>query len=419
MIRDTSGQDRVLAPSRRQQLRPLLLLGVGVLCVSGLVWAGLGGGGASKSMAADELRFSRLTQGTLVRDVATSGKIVAANAPILYSTEAGVVTLLRNPGDTVAQGDVLAIVDSPELANALQQQQSVLTGMEGELARAKLNARRDQLKANQALDMAAVDRDAAQRENRRAEQLMVNNLISKMDLEKSKDDLYKAQLLFEHAKQEAQLTKDTLSFELENKALEVERQQLVIAELQRKVAALNITAPMDGIIGNWLTEQKARLAASQPVLTVVSLTDFEAELAVPETYADELGLGMDVELNIGGTTILGQLASLSPEVRNREVTARVRFEHDAGLKLRQNQRLSARILLEHRANVLMVSRGAFLSSGGSVAYVRQGNRLLRIPVELGARSMSHVEVIAGGSAGDEWVVSDLQVFDGASEVQVN
>ncbi len=419
MIRDTSGQDRVLAPSRRQQLRPLLLLGVGVLCVSGLVWAGLGGGGASKSMAADDLRFSRLTQGTLVRDVATSGKIVAANAPILYSTEAGVVTLLRNPGDTVAQGDVLAIVDSPELANALQQQQSVLTGMEGELARAKLNARRDQLKANQALDMAAVDRDAAQRENRRAEQLMVNNLISKMDLEKSKDDLYKAQLLFEHAKQEAQLTKDTLSFELENKALEVERQQLVIAELQRKVAALKITAPMDGIIGNWLTEQKARLAASQPVLTVVSLTDFEAELAVPETYADELGLGMDVELNIGGTTILGQLASLSPEVRNREVTARVRFEHDAGLKLRQNQRLSARILLEHRANVLMVSRGAFLSSGGSVAYVRQGNRLLRIPVELGARSMSHVEVIAGGSAGDEWVVSDLQVFDGASEVQVN
>lgn len=419
MIRDTSGQDRVLAPSRRQKLRPLLLSGLALLLLAALVWAGISSGGASKSMASEELRFARLTQGTLVRDVATSGKIVAANAPILYSTEAGVVTLLRNPGDTVEQGEVLAVVDSPELASELQQQQSVLAGMEGELARAKLNARRDQLKANQAMDMAAVDRDAAQRESRRADQLMVNKLISQIDFEKSKDDLHKAELLYKHANQEAQLSKDTLSFELENKAHEVKRQQLVIAELERKVTELTIVAPMAGIIGNWLTEQKARLAASQPVLTVVSLSDFEAELAVPETYADELGLGMDVELNLGDTTIMGQLSSLSPEVRNREVTARVRFANSSTLKLRQNQRLSARILLENRPNVLMVTRGAFLSSGSDVAYVKRGDRLQRIAIKLGARSMSHVEVIAGGSAGDEWVVSDLRVFDNASEVQVN
>lgn len=419
MIRDTRGQDVPLAPSKVRRLRPVLMTGLAIALVTGLVWAGLSQERAAKSLAADELRFARLTQGTLVRDVATTGKIVAANAPILYSTEAGVVTLLRNPGDQVAEGDLLATIDSPQLTSELQQQRSVLASMESELARAELAARRQQLEANQALDMAAVDRDAAERENRRSAQLMVNNLISQIDFEKAKDDLYKARLLFEHARQEAQLIKDTLSFEMANQAHAVERQQLIIAELERQVAALNVVAPIDGIIGNWLTEQKARLAASQPIMTVVSLTDFEAELAVPETYADELGLGMQVELNLGGDLIVGQLSSLSPEVRNREVTARVRFDNQAEYKLRQNQRLSARILLEHRPNVLMVARGAFLSSGGDVAYVRRGDRLARIAVTLGARSMSHVEVVAGGVAGDEWVVSDLQEFGDAPEVQVN
>ncbi|MCU8023965.1 MULTISPECIES: efflux RND transporter periplasmic adaptor subunit [unclassified Shewanella] len=420
MIKDTSGQDTVLVPSTSKRLKLPLIIGGCALLVSALVWASLGSDSVSKSLSRSDITTAKLFVGTLTRDVATTGKIVAANAPILYSTEEGTVTLLSNPGDTVNKGDVVAKLDSPRLTNQLEQAKSLLAGMESALERAKLDARRDQLQAYQTLDIATVDLEAADRESRRGEELIQSQLIGQIDYEKGKDDLHKAKLKFKHAEQEVALMKDTLTFEIKNKALEVERQTLAVRELERQVDALNIVAPVNGIIGNWITEQKTRLSANQPILTVVDLSAYEAELAVPESYADDLGLGMEVELSFGSIKLMGKLSSISPEVRNREVTARVQFEQSDSLTLRQNQRISARVLLEHRPNVLMVKRGAFMTSGGgNVAYQIEGDLASRREVKLGSTSLSQVEVLDGGKAGDEWVISSVDPFNHAEQVRIH
>lgn len=420
MIKDTSGQDTVLVPSSTKRLKLPLLIGGCALLVSALVWASLGTDSVNKSLSRSDITTATLFVGTLTRDVATTGKIVAANAPILYSTEEGTVTLLSNPGDSVNKGDVVAKLDSPRLSNQLDQAKSILAGMQSALERAKLDARRGQLQVNQTLDMAAVDLEAANRERRRGELLIKNKLISEIDYEKGKDELHKAKLKFAHAEQEVALTKDTLTFEVKNKALEVERQTLAVHELERQVEALNIKAPVGGIIGNWITEQKTRLSANQPILTVVDLSAYEAELAVPESYADDLGLGMEVELSFGSVKLMGKLSSISPEVRNREVTARVQFVQDNSLKLRQNQRISARVLLEHRPDVLMVKRGAFMTSGGGdEVYQIEGDLASRRAIKLGSTSLSQVEVLDGGKAGDEWVISSVEPFNHAEQVRIH
>lgn len=420
MIKDTSGQDTLLVPSTTKRLKTPMIIAGCTLLVSALVWASFGTDNVSKSLSRSDITTATLYVGTLTRDVATTGKIVAANAPILYSTEEGTVTLLSNPGDTVNKGDVVAKLDSPRLSNQLEQAKSVLASMESALERAKLDARRDQLQAYQTLDMATVDLEAADRESRRGELLIQSQLIGQIDYEKGKDDLHKAKLKFAHAQQEVALTKDTLTFEIKNKALEVERQSLAVQELERQVDALNIKAPVAGIIGNWLTEQKTRLSANQPILTVVDLSAYEAELAVPESYADDLGLGMEVELSFGSVKLMGKLSSISPEVRNREVTARVQFDQSDSLKLRQNQRISARVLLEHRPNVLMVKRGDFMTSGGgNEVYQIEGDLASRRTIKLGSTSLSQVEVLDGGKAGDEWVISSTNPFNNAEQVRIH
>lgn len=235
MIKDTSGQDTVLVPSSTKRLKLPLLIGGCALLVSALVWASLGTDSVSKSLSRSDITTATLFVGTLTRDVATTGKIVAANAPILYSTEEGTVTLLSNPGDSVNKGDVVAKLDSPRLSNQLDQAKSILAGMQSALERAKLDARRGQLQVNQTLDMAAVDLEAANRERRRGELLIKNKLISEIDYEKGKDELHKAKLKFAHAEQEVALTKDTLTFEVKNKALEVERQTLAVHSSNAKL----------------------------------------------------------------------------------------------------------------------------------------------------------------------------------------
>jgi HlyD family secretion protein len=97
----------------------------------------------------------------------------------------------------------------------------------------------------------------------------------------------------------------------------------------------------------------------------------------------------------------------------------LRFSGDVPQGLRQNQRLSARIVLEARNDVLKVTRGSFLDSGGGrIAYVVRGDVASRVPIQTGASSVSEVEIIAGLAAGDRIIVSNLDAFDRIENVRL-
>ena len=81
---------------------------------------------ATISVPLDRVRVATVIRGDLVRDVSVQGRVVAAVSPTLYSTASGTITLNADAGERVIEGQVLAIVDSPELANLLQQAESSL-----------------------------------------------------------------------------------------------------------------------------------------------------------------------------------------------------------------------------------------------------------------------------------------------------
>jgi HlyD family secretion protein len=146
---------------------------------------------------------------------------------------------------------------------------------------------------------------------------------------------------------------------------------------------------------------------------------------IPESYADDLAIGMAAEINLNGETHSAKLVTISPEIENNQVTGRVRFISlsDADMiqpqGLRQNQRLTTRILMEHKQDVLMVQRGQFLeTSNGRVAYIVKNDMAERTPIDTGARSLSSVEVLNGLSLGDTIIVSGTDQFNGAQSVLI-
>ena len=414
-IQDTSAQDAQIRISRNR-FKPIL---IGVILVAALYWlvhTMLGQAGATESVERAALQIATVEQGDLIRDIAATGKVVAANAPQIYSPEEGFVTLLVRAGDTVDQGQIVARVESPELQNKLQQELSELARLEGELSRKTLESRRQSLLLNKQLDMAKVELEAAMRESRRANVSIKSNIISQIDYEKAEDELARAKLTVNHAQQEVELAKDTLAFEVESARNTLARQQLVVDELTRQVANLDIPASVDGVVGNLYVTGRSLVSVNQPILSLVDLTAYEAELNVPESYAGELGIGMDVELQIGRETLVGTLSAISPEVTDREVTTRVRFPQQALKQIRQNQLVTARILLENRTNVIKVRRGSFLQSGGYVAYKVVDDIATRVDIQVGATSMREVEVVSGLTPGDKIIVSSYQNFDQAPAI---
>ena len=417
MIKDTSAQDvQVKAPISYKKYA--IITAIVFIVVSAIAYIFLTSHSAKSSISRSKVQIAKVHVKALIRDIAASGKIVAANAPQIYSPERGFIDLKVKAGDTVKQGDTLALLQSPELTNELKQQESVLKRLEGEQQRQHLQARRQTLTLNKTLDMAQVELNAAERENRRAQLSIQKHLISQIDLEKAVDDLSRARLTYKHAQQEVLLAKDTLAFELQAAKSDVTRQQLIVDDLIRKVRNLSIKATVTGIVGNLLVQQKAAVTQSQPLMTLVDLSNFEAELQVPESYANELGLGMEVELKLGNETVMGNLSAISPEVNNREVTARVRFKGVTN-NIRQNQRLTARILLDNREGVMQVKRGAFMQQGGILAYKVDGNIAKRIPITIGATSINAVELLSGLKENDEIIISSYSDFKQADTILLN
>jgi HlyD family secretion protein len=418
MIRDTSGQDSMVAAPKKT-LRNVSFAAAALLVVAVSAQAIINGQSAAKSMNRSQVQIATVERGDLVRDVVAMGKVVAANAPQVYSPEQGFVDLQVKAGDEVTLGQVIAVVESPELNNQLSQQRSELTRLEGEVARKELDARRQTLNLNKQLDLAEVDFNAADRENRRAQLSIKQNLISQIDLEKAVDDLAKAKLTLKHAKEEVALAKDTLAFDLQAAKSTLTRQQLVVEELERQVSNLTITATVSGIVGNLNVQPKALVTKNQTLMTLVDLSAYEAELQVPENFANELGLGMEVALKIGNREVIGKLSAISPEVSNREVTARVRFNDIDLTNIRQNQQVNARILLENKTNVLKVRRGSFLQAGGYVAYKVTDNLAIKIDIAIGSDSLREVEVVSGLQAGDQIIISSYETFNQAPSVLLN
>ena len=419
-ISDTSGQDVRIEPPRPHKRR-ILAGAAAVLVIASLLFAAPWAerwASATISVPYDRVRTATVSRGDLVRDVSVQGRVVAAVSPTLYATESGTITLHVEAGEQVLAGQVLATVESPDLASALQQAESSLDKRKMELERQRIESKQQALEKRKSADLADVALVAARREKRRADDAHERGVIPLIDYEKAQDDLRNAELAHEHAVADATLFDERLAFELRASEFDVGRQELVVEDLRRQVEQLSIRSPVDGIVGDLLVDQKAAVSNDMPVMAVVDLSRFEIDAQIPESYADDLSVGMQAEVLVAGRAYAGRLVAVSPEIVGNQVASRIRFVGDMPDKLRQNQRLTTRILLAEHPDVLLVQRGQFLDSGGGrIAYVVSEDRVAtRRQIETGARSLGAVEVLSGLQPGETVVISNLDPFRGADTV---
>jgi HlyD family secretion protein len=419
MLRDTSGQDRVIEPQnllkRHRKIIIAVLALAAVLMVLSVYLMRYSGAGRSVDRA--RVAIATVERGSFVRDIAADGQVVAAVSPTLYANALGTVTLKVHAGDTVVKGQVLAVVDSPDLTAKMSQEDASLAGLRIDWQRATLEADHKLSQLHDAYDQAQVDLKTAQRERDRSRKAYELGSYSELQALKAEDSLEKAQFAFEQAKSNYESQPKQNRFDVDSKKALLDRQQILVADLKRQVDGLNVRSPVDGQVGQVQVADRASVAKDAPLLTVVDLSALEVEIKVTESLARDLRPAMSADLDGGGHHWQGSVSGVSPEVVAGQVTARLRFGDEKPAGLRQSQRLSVRVFIDRRDNVLMVERGAFVDQeGGGFAYVVHGNIAERHPVQLGAASIAKVEVLDGLAVGDQIVISGTDAFNGAQRV---
>jgi HlyD family secretion protein len=419
-MRGTQSQDRAVAETRKPRAllkRYGIIAGIALALLVLAVWSIGAWLKSEKVIARERLRTSVVTRGPFVRDVAATGLVVAAVSPTLYAEAPGTIIYKVRAGDTVKPGDELGRVESAALLNEYERERASLVSAEATLNRQTIEVRRTILKSKQDADLAKVQITAAEREFKRADDAWNIHVIPERDWKRAQDDLETAKLNYTHAVETGGLEKDSLQLELRSQRATRDAQALRVARLKQRVDALTLRSPVGGIVATLAQVERSQVAENAALVTIVDLSALEIEFQVAESYANEIRAGMAAEVTLDGRKLVGSVAGISPDVKNSQVTGRVRFV-DQPKGLRQNQRASVRIVLDERSDVLKVGRSPFNDSDTRVIYVVRDDEAVRVPVEFGAAAIGEIEVRNGLAVGDTVVLSDMRDYKDAPSVLI-
>jgi HlyD family secretion protein len=287
-----------------------------------------------------------------------------------------------------------------------------------EWQRAQLEAQSQLGQLERLYKQAELDETTAQRTFDRTRVAYERGAYAELQMLKAQDDLQKAQFARAQAKLNYEQQPRQNRFEVGSKRALLDRQQALVADLRRQVGALQIASPVDGRVGSVQVTDRATVAKDVALLTVVDLSALEVQIQVPESAVRDLAPGMAADIEGDGRRWQGSVSAVSPQVVDGQVVTRVRFTGEKPQGLRQNQRMSVRIMIGRSENALMVDRGALMDQAGGFAYVIHGNIAQRQPVRIGAASLQKVQILDGLSEGEQVVVSGADAFDGAERVVV-
>jgi HlyD family secretion protein len=418
MIENTSSMDRSVA-SRGFRLPPAAIAAIVIVlgAIAALIPLASRWWRAERAVDATTVRIGSVTRGDLMRDISVQARVVAALHPTLFSPGQGIVSVRTKAGTQVRTGDVIATIESPELRSGFAQAQSLLISMRADLDRQKIVSRQAAARAQQQVQLSALRLQAAKRNLVRYERTFKEGLSNRADYESAQDAVSVAEMELDQAKKELAMGNETLTFDIRSREEQVRRQQSVAGELQKRVDDLTVRAPFDGMVASVAVQDRDAVAPNQAIVTVVNLDEFELELALPEEYAGETAIGTNASIDFEGKQYPGKVTAVSPEVVNSQVTATVVFTADTPDRLKQNQRVTTRLVYESKKDVLKVARGAFFEAGGGRSvYVVNGSLATKRAVTFGASSVNEVEVVEGLQQGEKIVLSDTTPFENAGKV---
>ncbi|MFC7693904.1 efflux RND transporter periplasmic adaptor subunit [Paeniroseomonas aquatica] len=314
--------------------------------------------------------------GAVVRRVSLPG-VVAANADRLARVPArvaGIVTMLhKRLGDQVAAGDVLAEIESAEIATI----------------------KGDYLAALRTTELVRVTFEREQR-------LWQRRISAEQDFLKARTDWQEAQIRLDLARQKlAALGLGSAEVEaLPRQPVEALRRQAVRAPIAGRVTSRPI------VLG-------AAVTAEAEVYTVADLSSIWVEMAVPPSDLTFVKEGMSVRLRGEGETRgEGRIVFLSPvlDAETRSARAVVEVPNPAG-EFRPGGFATAEVATAEQPVDLLVPRGAVQQiEGEDVVFVRTPDGFEKREVVLGRGDTDGVEVVFGLDPGERYAATNTFVL---------
>lgn len=463
----------------------------GVLVLGGGAWALRAGGWSSAAPLLDEALFT-VKRGPMTVTITENGSLVAQRSEkVNYEGQrgGGKITFLIEEGKTVEPGEVLCRLDTQELET--QQQQLDLdvkkTQVDLKSAQTEFEIQKGENAAN--IEKAKIALDKAQKElekyrdgdapkERRnlevkikeaetkhsrskkkyedSQKLIVDEYISKSQLEQDEIEFEQAQIALESAQRDVELfekytypmtmaekqtaladaTRGLQNAELRAQSTLEQKEVAVTGNEQRlgaqkksldqitkEIEKCVIKAPTPGLVlhgdpqqGYWGERMKlgGNVWGGQTLFTIPDLRVMQVQVQIHEADINKLkeGLGATITMDTyPGLVLKGKVSKIAQVAGSqrpwdddsnvKKFKVEITLEERADLQLRPGISAKAEIFIEQLENVLFVPRQAiFLEEGQHYCYAQQDGKPQRRAIEIGVSSDLYTSVTKGISEGE-------------------
>jgi RND family efflux transporter MFP subunit len=377
-------------------------IAVGVLAVAATGWAILSHRLAAKQTGDDSLRtvaVALVERGPLVNSVKLSGEFRAFQQIDVHAKVAGYIrTIYVDVGDQVKEGQVLAILEVPEL-------NAEVTGAKADIRRSQDAIRRAQSEIERSQSAYRAYHAAYTRLKQASEARP--GLIAEQELD---DSLAKDQ--------ETQAQVDSSRAALAEAQNQLSSAEAVLERLNAMEAYSHITAPFSGVVTKRYADTGSLIQAgttsetqSMPVVQLAEWSKLRLVVPVPESAVPQLRLGTVVSVHVSALNrdFDGEVArfadSLNEETRTMHTEIDVKNPQGT---LKEGMYAEVKLVLQEVKSALNVPVQAIQrgSSAASVFRVDAQGRIEERKVSLGEETSDRVQVLSGLMEGDRVVIGN-------------
>jgi len=338
------------------------------------------------------------TRGDLSSTLTVAGEFQPYQEVDLYAKVSGYIRRINvDIGDKVKNGEVLAVLEVPELSAQLAASKAQVQHSQSDIDRAKSE-----------VTYAQADYVAVHAQYTRLSQASKQRpgLIAEQEL----DD---ARAKDQDAEAKIGVAKSTL---------EAMQGQLAVSKADnQRVQSLEdytvVTAPFNGVVtmryanvGSLIQSGTRSETQTEPVVKVAQSDLLRLRMPVPEEDVPFIHIGGDMKIRVKATgrIIDGKVIRFTRElnISTRTMLAEVDVPN-ADLSLTTGMYAETTITLQHKTGVLTIPASAVVkdSEGSYVLIVDNQNKVVKAPVTVGIQGSNRVEIVKGVTEGQNVIVS--------------
>jgi cobalt-zinc-cadmium efflux system membrane fusion protein len=353
-------------------------------------------------------------RGEIEDTIAATGKVlVAPNAQAIVGAKVSgrAVKVLAEPGEFVRAGQVVVVVDSPQIAELrgqlLEAQAKFRLAEENRTRTARSENRAEVIKAKNRLDLAQVTLERKRR-------LAAIGVAAAREVGEAEMEYKNAKAEYDY-QSSIQLTR-----EQQEATSEVEQAQATVARLSQSLAAfgaspgqgsvINVTAPIAGMVVDRHISAGETVTEDKELMTIMNLASVVIEAQLPESQAGRVRTGQRLIARVPSAperAFEGYIQSIGDTVdpQSRTVGVRARVAN-LGTTLKHEMAVAVQIVTGGRKGALLVPAAALVDEEGiKVVYVKEGEQYERRPVQLGSVTYQWAEVLSGVAEGEQVVTN--------------